>query len=445
MSGRYRLAAILIDSSCGRGALPISQALRAGRAGGNTLERYGYDAGGARVRKVSGGTTTYTFFAHYEEEATNGATTAISHYSFAGLRIAVKRGSTLYHVHGDHLGSTSLTTSAAGVEGGRDYHPYGSKRVVWGTLHTDRTFTGQKEDGTGLLYYNARYCDPALGTFISPDTLVPDAGMAIDYNRFLYARGNPLRYSDPSGYASADWVAKNNWYNARGWFHNPRSRHWDIRRNSQVSNRASAIQTLRDAGIELDDPFSWPTNKLKLLASCIAKFGERLEEDFRGSLSIPRIEHINSLITGEIIWRRKATPADSKRPEGCNINEPIACAWPDGSVEWYDSFFNGALEDPYVMVVGVHEMAHKIHFDLASTRGCYQDSAHCANIFLKGNLFLLRGYALTEYAATWYVEYWAEAVGVWASKNNYPGLLVDVEKATYGDAVFDWVKEVLRP
>ncbi|MFZ1754285.1 MAG: RHS repeat-associated core domain-containing protein [Caldilineaceae bacterium] len=39
-------------------------------------------------------------------------------------------------------------------------------------LSTDRTFTGQKSDGTGLLYYNARYYDPALGTFLSPDTMV---------------------------------------------------------------------------------------------------------------------------------------------------------------------------------------------------------------------------------------------------------------------------------
>ena len=34
-----------------------------------------------------------------------GVTTTVSHYSFGGLRIAVKRGSDLYHLHGDHLGS----------------------------------------------------------------------------------------------------------------------------------------------------------------------------------------------------------------------------------------------------------------------------------------------------------------------------------------------------
>ena len=69
-------------------------------------------------------------------------------------------------------------------------------------METDRTYTGQKADGTGLLYYNARYYDPALGTFLSPDTVVPDAGAVIDYNRYLYARGNPVKYADPSGHCS---------------------------------------------------------------------------------------------------------------------------------------------------------------------------------------------------------------------------------------------------
>ena len=49
------------------------------------------------------------------------------------------------------------------------------------------------------MYYNARYYDPGLGTFISPDSLVPGAGQVINYNRFLYARGNPLKYTDPNG------------------------------------------------------------------------------------------------------------------------------------------------------------------------------------------------------------------------------------------------------
>ena len=143
---------------------------------GDLVEQYWYDVGGARVKKVSGSTTTYTFFGHYEEEVVDATTTAISHYSFGGLRVAVKRGSALYHLHGDHLGSTSLTTLSSATIASRTYHAYGAERAATGDLQTDRTFTGQKSDATGLLYYNARYYDPALGAFISPDTIIPDPG-----------------------------------------------------------------------------------------------------------------------------------------------------------------------------------------------------------------------------------------------------------------------------
>jgi len=108
------------------------------------------------------------------------------------------------------LASSSVETNISGNASGNPvngsytrFYAYGSLRVGDPTtLSTDRTFTGQKADGTGLLYYNARYYDPALGTFLSPDTLVPDAGRVIDYNRFLYVRGNPLSYSDPSGHCA---------------------------------------------------------------------------------------------------------------------------------------------------------------------------------------------------------------------------------------------------
>lgn len=64
----------------------------------------------------------------------------------------------------------------------------------------ERNYTGQRLDDTGLLYYGARYYDPAAGRFISPDTLIPDPSDPLDYNRYLYARGNPLKYNDPTGH-----------------------------------------------------------------------------------------------------------------------------------------------------------------------------------------------------------------------------------------------------
>ena len=94
------------------------------------------------------------------------------------------------------------TNSSGDESASRTYYAYGSTRSSSGTLQTDRTFTGQKQDGTGLHYYNARYYDSALGVFLSPDTLVPDTGRVVDYNRFLYVRANPLSLNDPTGHCA---------------------------------------------------------------------------------------------------------------------------------------------------------------------------------------------------------------------------------------------------
>ena len=132
---------------------------------GNLVERYWYDAAGMRVKKSRGNTTTYSLFANYEEEVTNGVTTAISYYTFGGLRIAAKRGSTLYHLHGDPLGSTSLTTRGSSETASRADYVYGAERSATGDLQTDHTFAGQKRDATGLMYYNARDYDPRARHF----------------------------------------------------------------------------------------------------------------------------------------------------------------------------------------------------------------------------------------------------------------------------------------
>jgi len=87
------------------------------------------------------------------------------------------------------------------------YYAYGRERTAsLAALPTDYTFTGQKLDGTGLVYMNARYYDPQLGTFISPDSLVPDATSLADYNRYMYASGNPVKFVDPTGHDSCNYV-----------------------------------------------------------------------------------------------------------------------------------------------------------------------------------------------------------------------------------------------
>ena len=58
------------------------------------------------------------------------------------------------------------------------------------------TFTGREEDGTGILYYRARYYSPRLQRFISEDPLGFGGG---DSNLYRYVRNSPHTKADPLG------------------------------------------------------------------------------------------------------------------------------------------------------------------------------------------------------------------------------------------------------
>jgi RHS repeat-associated protein len=129
----------------------------------------------------------------------------------------MRENSVVYYLHGDHLGSTSLVTCGStggckgtpyqGVVAEQLYLPYGAPRWISGTLPTDFTFTGQRADATGLMFFKARYYSSSLGRFISADTMVPSAGNSADLNRYSYARNNPLNYMDPSGHGPiSEWL-----------------------------------------------------------------------------------------------------------------------------------------------------------------------------------------------------------------------------------------------
>ena len=168
--------------------------------GGLPTESYLYDADGSRIIKTSNGVSTYYISPLFEVTGSD----VTRYYYFNGQRVAMHKSGTLTYLHSDHLGSTVLTTDISlNPTGDQRYFAYGKQRDT-GPVATDHQFTGQKLDGTGLQYYNARYYDPTLGTFISPDTIVPDPGTLIDYNRYAYSRANPLKYNDPSGHEAFD-------------------------------------------------------------------------------------------------------------------------------------------------------------------------------------------------------------------------------------------------
>ncbi len=150
------------------------------------------------VERTDSSRTTYYVGNHYEVSTL--PTTTTKYYYFGAQRVAMKQGTAVTYLHGDHLGSTSVTSGASSST--QVYYPFGAVRASSGNLQTDFTFTGQKIDASdGLMYYGARYYDAALARFISADTLVPSVYNPQSLNRYAYVRNNPVRYVDPTGHA----------------------------------------------------------------------------------------------------------------------------------------------------------------------------------------------------------------------------------------------------
>jgi RHS repeat-associated protein len=98
-----------------------------------------------------------------------------------------------------------IATSASGtLLDKQEYGPWGSIRS--GSLpETTLNYTGQRRDGTGLLYYGARYYDPVLGRFLSPDSIVPGGGANSQMlNRYAYVGNNPINHTDPTGHCGRE-------------------------------------------------------------------------------------------------------------------------------------------------------------------------------------------------------------------------------------------------
>lgn len=105
--------------------------------------------------------------------------------------------STLHFPHTDHQGSVIAVTDENGdLVSQTRYLPYGGDRTTQGNTDlSDRQYTSQiKDQESGVYYYNARYYDPMLAVFISPDKTDNQL------NRFTYVRNNPINYLDPTGY-----------------------------------------------------------------------------------------------------------------------------------------------------------------------------------------------------------------------------------------------------
>jgi len=177
-----------------------------------TLAQYFYDGDGGRIKKVTSAATTTYIGSIFEKTAT----TTIKHIFMGPNRIcSVSSTGDKSFYHSDHLGSSNIITNQAGnLIQNCEYLPYGEFSTRTGVSTTHYYFTGKElDDETGLMFYGARYYDPQLGRFITPDSIVQAPYDPQSFNRYSYCRNNPINLVDPTGHSFLgdiwDWFKDN--------------------------------------------------------------------------------------------------------------------------------------------------------------------------------------------------------------------------------------------
>ena len=169
---------------------------------------YTYDYNGNRIVKklYTNGVLSATVYSPSDSYETKkivaGNSTQNTSYYYANDQLIAKKnpdGTKVYYQN-DQLGSASLITNQSGalVEQ-TTYDPWGVVRQ--GGTASKFQYTGQEKDQeSGLNYYNARYYNPNVRRFTQADTIIPDLYNPQTLNRYSYVTNNPLRYTDPSGH-----------------------------------------------------------------------------------------------------------------------------------------------------------------------------------------------------------------------------------------------------
>ncbi|NMB98758.1 MAG: RHS repeat-associated core domain-containing protein [Thermoanaerobaculaceae bacterium] len=121
--------------------------------------------------------------------------------------------SATYYPLFDHLGTAIILLDGSGnVVYEQRYAPFGQKDKAHTSKKPSNCNNGEEEDSfpygftghfgdeeSGLIYMQARYYNPTIGRFITPDNVLPSPTDSLSYDRYAYTRNNPINLIDPTG------------------------------------------------------------------------------------------------------------------------------------------------------------------------------------------------------------------------------------------------------
>jgi len=81
-----------------------------------------------------------------------------------------------------------------------EFDAYGNEITHTGTTSNNYLYRGEQYDSDlGLYYLRARYYNPLTGRFMSKDPSAGDITIPATLHKYLYAAGDPVNLSDPTG------------------------------------------------------------------------------------------------------------------------------------------------------------------------------------------------------------------------------------------------------
>ena len=169
---------------------------------GATEYNYIYGADNARVIKRKVLTAGNEDTLYLDKDAEISPTGVWTKYVHADVkRRGNGTGAAKFFHHRDHLKTIRVISDSSGTEVKRTiYLAFGKKEIETGTHNEPKGYIGQRHDEeTGYHFLNARYMDPELGRFISPDWWDPNK-QGVGTNRYSYAFNDPINKSDENGH-----------------------------------------------------------------------------------------------------------------------------------------------------------------------------------------------------------------------------------------------------